>query len=165
MLLENKGQAMQDRIWPSLLGFGASISAPSTIDSRVMGPRSLSSPPSSMRKEGSKEGKKEGRKEGRKGRKEGKKGMDGRKENENKIDQAKREITEINTDYQDKVDRINREYEPAALLLEAAKILRSGDRLPSPLADWLADAFEAAMPKPVEVPSPLCPLLKLNPVT
>ena len=45
---------------------------------------------------------------------------------------------------------INREYEPAALLLEAAEILRSGNRLPSPLANWLADAFEAAMLKPVE---------------
>ena len=45
---------------------------------------------------------------------------------------------------------IDREYDPPALLREAAKLLRSGDRLPLPLANWLADAFEAATLKPPE---------------
>lgn len=45
---------------------------------------------------------------------------------------------------------IDREYDPAALLTEVTKILRAGDRLPTPLANWLADAFEAAMLKPPE---------------
>lgn len=45
---------------------------------------------------------------------------------------------------------IDREHNPAALLSEVTKLLRSGDRLPPPLANWLADAFEAAMLKPTE---------------
>lgn len=45
---------------------------------------------------------------------------------------------------------IDREYAPTALLNKATKMLRSGDHLPSHLANWLADAFEAAMLKPPE---------------
>lgn len=41
----------------------------------------------------------------------------------------------------------SRDEDPAPLLLIAAKLLRSGARLPMPLAQWLADAFEASMAK------------------
>jgi hypothetical protein len=37
--------------------------------------------------------------------------IDASKKNENKIDQAKREISELDTDYRDKLDKINRDYE------------------------------------------------------
>lgn len=44
-----------------------------------------------------------------------------------------------------------RDEDPSPLLLLAAQLLRSGTRLPKPLAQWLADAFEASMIKPPEV--------------
>lgn len=44
-----------------------------------------------------------------------------------------------------------RDKDPAPLLLLAAQFLRSETRLPKPLAQWLADAFEASMFKPPEV--------------
>ena len=40
--------------------------------------------------------------------------------------------------------------DPALLLLEFARMVKVGERVPSPLMEWLADAAEASMLKPAE---------------
>lgn len=40
--------------------------------------------------------------------------------------------------------------DPALLLLEFARMVKVGERVPSPLMEWLADAAEASMLKPTE---------------